>query len=323
MSPPDTPPTTLSWAEHLRRTLALGLPLIGAQIAQMAISFTDTLMIGRLGSTELAAAVLGTQLVFLVLITISGFGIAVTPIVARADSIGDQRGVRRAVRMGNWAVTAISAIAMVPLFWSEQWFLFTGQDPQVSALAADYVEIALFTLIPATIIFVLRSFLSALERTQVVLWTTILGVIANAFFDYVLIFGKFGMPAMGVRGAAFASVGTMLVMMSALIVYTLVVPALAKLEIWSRFWRLDGQALSEVLRLGWPIGLTLLAEVGLFTASSYLIGWVGTVPLAAHGIALQIVSMIFMVPLGLSQAATVRVGGQLGGTTRWAWGAPG
>lgn len=304
--------TTLSWAGHTRATLALGVPLIGAQLAQMAIGVTDTVMIGWLGAPELAAAVLGAQAFFLFLIFGMGFTLAVMPLAAQAHGRDDVRGVRRSVRMGMWVVLFYSAIVMVPLWMTESILLALGQPSETAALAGDYMRVAQWAMAPSLMIMTFRSYLSALERAQVVLWATVAGTIANAFLNYMFIFGNFGAPRLEVVGAAVASVGTATVTFVLLTLYTVTRSDLKRYQLLVRFWRPDWQAFFEVLRLGWPISATILAETSLFAASSVMIGWIGTIELAAHGIALQLASIAFMFPLGLSGAATVRVGNAYG-----------
>ena len=304
--------TTLSWAGHTRATLALGVPLIGAQLAQIAIGVTDTVMIGWLGAPELAAAVLGAQAFFLFFIFGTGFSLAVMPLAAQAHGRDDVRGLRRSVRMGMWVILLYSAIVMVPLWMTESILLALGQPPETAALAGDYMRVAQWAMAPSLMIMAFRSYLSALERAQVVLWATVAGTIANAFLNYMFIFGNFGAPRLEVVGAAVASVGTATVTFLLLMLYTVTRRDLQRYELLVRFWRPDWQAFFEVLRLGWPISATILAETSLFAASSIMIGWIGTVELAAHGIALQLASIAFMFPLGLSGAATVRVGNAYG-----------
>ena len=304
--------TTLSWAGHTRATLALGVPLIGAQLAQMAIGVTDTVMIGWLGAPELAAAVLGAQAFFLFLIFGMGFTLAVMPLAAQAHGRDDVRGVRRSVRMGMWVVLFYSAIVMVPLWMTESILLALGQPAETAALAGDYMRVAQWAMAPSLMIMTFRSYLSALERAQVVLWATVAGTVANAFLNYMFIFGNFGAPRLEVVGAAVASVGTATVTFVLLTLYTVTRSDLKRYQLLVRFWRPDWQAFFEVLRLGWPISATILAETSLFAASSVMIGWIGTIELAAHGIALQLASIAFMFPLGLSGAATVRVGNAYG-----------
>ena len=308
----DRHQSQMSWFAHVRATLALGLPLVGAQLAQMAINVTDTVMIGWLGPRELAAAVLATQTFFLFWMFGVGLAQAVMPLAAAAEGRRDVRGVRRSVRMGLWVILAYSALAMIPLWHTEGILLLLGQEPEVAGLAGAFMRILQWSMFASLFVMVLRSYLSVLHRAHVVLWATVAGALLNAGFDYALIFGHFGAPRLGMFGAAIASFGTGLFTAMLLVVYTLQRADLRHYELYVRFWRPDWPAFREVLRVGWPIGATILAEAGLFAASSVMMGWFGTVPLAAHGIALQLASIAFMIPLGLSNAATIRVGLALG-----------
>ncbi|HWU60925.1 MAG TPA: MATE family efflux transporter [Ensifer sp.] len=297
-----------SWSRHLADTALLGAPLIGAQIAQLAINTTDVLIISQLGTAELAAIVLASQFFFTIFILGSGFSTAAIPLATHALAVGDERGVRRAIRMGMWASLAFS-ILCIPLFlYSEPILLALGQKPDVAAFAASYLHIAGFGIIPALQFMVLRSFLSALKRAGIILYVTVAVLVLNAVFAYAFVLGHFGMPAFGMQAAAYVAAGVNLFGFVAAVVYIERVPMLAAYGLFTRFWRPDWQALGEVVRLGIPVGLMVLAEVSLFTVASLMMGWIGTVELAAHGIALQFASMSFMVPLGLAQAATVRVG---------------
>ena len=297
---------TLSFRRDARSLMILGLPLIGSHLAQMAIQLTDAVMLGWYGVEALAAQVLAHTLFFVVFIMGSGFAFAVMPMVATAVAEGDERQVRRITRMGAWASLGFAALVLPFLIGSEAMFLAFRQDPRTSALAGEYLAIAGLSIVPALMVMVLKSYLAALERTQVVLWMTLAGVVVNAAINYALIFGNLGMPEMGVRGAAIASLGVTSFTMIALGVYAAI--ATPEHTLFVRFWRPDWEALRDVFRLGWPIGITNLAETGLFAASSVMMGWLGTVALAAHGIALQLASIAFMVHLGLSNAATVRAG---------------
>ncbi len=303
---------TLSKTAHARALLTLGLPLIGSHLAQMALHVTDTVMLGWYGVVELASVVLGASAFFIVFIRGSGFGQAVMPMVAQALGRGDEVQVRRDTRMGLWLSIGFG-LACYPVFWwSGSILLALGQQPDVSALAQDYLRIAGLGMLPALLVMALKSYLAALERTQVVLWITVTAVVLNAAINYALIFGNWGAPEMGVRGAAIASVLTQVVTFVALGFYAHWQPELRRFSLFQRFWRPDWQAMRQVYRLGWPIGLTGLAEGGMFQASALMMGWIGTVELAAHGIALEVTALAFMVHLGLSNAATVRVGRAMG-----------
>ncbi|MBL4749775.1 MAG: MATE family efflux transporter [Amylibacter sp.] len=301
---------TMTYNGHAKAVLVLGLPLVGSNIAQMAIGMTDTVMMGWYGVPDLAAMVLASSMYFLFFIVGAGFAFAVMPLVANAASAGDDTQVRRVTRMGFWASTAYVIIMLPILWWAETWLVAVGQDPVVAGLAQDYLRIASFGLLPGLFIMVMQSYLSAQEHTTIVLWVTLVGAVLNGLLNYALIFGHWGAPELGIRGAAISSV----------LMLTLSVPILAlyaarnlpQHALFQRIWRIDTQALGQVFRLGWPIGLTSLSETSLFTATALMMGWIGTLQLAAHGIALQWTAVAFMVHVGLANAATVRAGRAVG-----------
>jgi MATE family multidrug resistance protein len=299
------------WGGHVRATLALGIPLVGSQLGLILMGTTDTIMLGWYGVEELAASVLASQFYFVVMMFGAGFSQAVMPMAAQAEGSGDARGVRRSVRMGLW-VSILYSLLAIPVFKNtEPILLALGQDARVSALAADYVDFAMWALFPTLLAFTLRAFFSAIERARIIFFSTLAAVFANIAINWVLIFGNLGAPEMGIRGAAIATLLVNVLMFGAMAIHAVRQADAARFELFARFWRPDWQALGDVLRLGLPISVTILAEVGLFIASS-LMGWLGVVPLAAHGIAMQLASIAFMVPLGMSQAATVRVGRAFG-----------
>lgn len=292
----------------MKATLLLGLPLIGAQLAQLGINTTDVVIMGRLGTTELAAMVLAAQFHFTLFFFCSGFASAVVPMAAHAHSQNDMISVRRAVRMGLWAVLAISVLAMPLLLNAETALLWAGQEPEVARLAGQYVYVTGWGFFPSLCFMVLRSFLSAVGKAGFILYVTLAILVFNAIFAYGFVLGGFGMPQVGFIGAAIVALAASILGFILTVVYIQQVPELKAHEIFVCFWRPDWKILYEVFHLGLPIGLMILAEVSLFTAASLLMGWIGTRELAAHGIALQLASIAFMIPLGLSQAATVRVG---------------
>ncbi|WP_272006692.1 MATE family efflux transporter [Roseovarius sp. ZX-A-9] len=300
---------------HAKRLLTLGLPLVGSHLAQFAITLTDALMLGWYNVDALAAEVLGGTLFFVIFIMGSGFAFAVMPMVASAQASGQETQVRRVTRMGCWASIAFGVVILPLTYFSESLFLALGQDVGISAMAGQYLSIVGFVIIPALLVMVFKSCLAALERTHVVLWVTLGAVALNVVVNYLLIFGNMGFPELGIVGAAIASATVTTASLLGLAIY--VAFALPEHAMFTRVWRPDWEALRDVFRLGWPIGMTNLAEVGLFAASSIMMGWLGTVQLAAHGIALQIASITFMIHLGLSNAATVRAGQAYGtGDTR-------
>ncbi|SIQ23198.1 multidrug resistance protein, MATE family [Rhizobium sp. RU35A] len=297
-----------SWSTHARATIGLGVPFVGAQLAQMAINTTDVVMIGWLGTTQLAAAVLATQIFFVVFIFGTGFSSAVVPLIAQAIGRGDRAQARRSVRMGMWVVIAYGIITAPILWFSETLLLALGQEPDIAALAQSFLRILQWGMFPALLLMVMRSFASALERGGIVLYVTLGMFSLNAVLDYGLIFGHFGLPQWGLQGAAIASFGANTLGFLLMLAYVQSRPEMRAYDLFVRFWRPDWVAFREIFGLGLPISFTILAEAGLFTAASLLMGLFGKQQLAAHGIALQLASIAFMIPLGLAQVATVRVG---------------
>ncbi|CTQ57378.1 MATE family efflux transporter [Roseibium album] len=304
---PDSAQGRSLWQSDILPTLSLGMPLAGAQLAQMAINTTDVLMIGRLGAVELAASVLAFN--FYMLLWFFGMGIlqAVIPFAARALGQRKPRELRRAVRMGFWVAVLFCIPVWLVLFFIESILLLMGQKQELAELAGTYMRVLQWTMLPALLIMAIRGFLTVMERTQVVLWATIAGAIINAILDYLLIFGEFGFPRLELVGAGIASVFSATTTFLFLLVYSLWHPRLRRYNLLGRIWRSDWPVFFQIVRMGAPIGLTIVAEGSLFTASAIMIGWLGTIPLAAHGIALQIASITFMVPVGLSMAAMTRV----------------
>ena len=292
---------------QFKSTLSLGLPLIAMTLTQSVIHLIDTIMVGWYGVTELAAAVLGTTFFFVFFIMGSGFAAAVMPLVSEAVAGGKEVVIRRVTRMGMW-LSVLYAISVIPIiFFSGKILEFLGQDPELSNMAQTYLRYVCVSMAPALIIMVLRSYLSALERTTVFLWIIISSLLLNTILNWILIFGNLGMPELGLVGAALASAITQIITTLSLIIYIIKDKELSKYAIFRRIYKIDWNVFGTVFNLGWPIGLTWLAEVLSFAGTAIIIGLIGTIPLAAHGIALQIVSISFMFHLGLSQACTVKI----------------
>ena len=300
----------MTYGRHARAILVLGLPLIGGHLGQIAIGVTDTVMLGWYQVEALAAVTLASTYFFTIFLLGSGFAMAVMPMVASYVAEEDDTSIRRATRMGMWLSLGFAVLVLPMLLRAEPILLLLGQNPDVAADAARYLLWAGIGMVPALMVMVLKSYLAALERTQVVFWITVIAALTNGLANYALIFGNWGAPELGLVGAAIASVTTQVVSLVGVLAYVrFVVP---QHQLFVRFWRSDLQMLGRVFQLGWPIGLTMLSESGLFALSALMMGWLGTIPLAAHGIAVQLASITFMVHLGLSNVATIRAGNALG-----------
>lgn len=297
-----------SWSEELRATFLLAWPLVVAQVAQNALFTTDVIMMGWLGPEFLAGGTLAASFFLPFLLLGGGIVSAVAPLAAQAIGARKIKNVRRSVRQGFW-VAIVVALVLLPLIWQiETIMLWSGQEPRLASLSGQYMQIAVLVLFPGLGLFVLRSFLSALGATQIILYTTIAGVIVNALGNYALMFGHFGFPRLELRGAAITTVLTNTVMFGLLLAYALYHRRYKRFYILTRFWRPDWPRFFEIFRIGTPIGLTIMAEVGMFAVAAIFVGWLGTNALAAHAVALQCASFAFMVPLGVGMASTVRVG---------------
>ena len=306
------------WRGEFHATFTLALPIVLTQLAQIGIRATDTIFMGRLGTEELAAGALGGNFYFLLYLFGLGVVVSVSALASRARGAGNTDGVRRIVRQGFWVATAIGAPFVVVLWQIEAILLLLGQSAANSALAENYIQMMVWGFVPSLWMVSLRSFVSALSRPRSVLLVTLIGVVVNAFGDYALMFGNFGFPALGLAGAGVSSSFVNFLMFSTLLVYVVKDKDFRRYAILRRFWRPDWARFREIFRLGLPIGATLLFEVGLFFTASILMGLISTEQLAAHQIAMQCISVMFMVPLGFAQAATIRVGLAAGAQNRQA-----
>lgn len=296
------------YAFHARALLALGLPLIGTHVARVAIGVIDTVMIGWYDVDALAGLILAVSMQFVLFMLGSGFAIALMGVLANALTRRDDVQVRRATRMALWLSVAHSLLIMPLLWWSGSILLALGQAPEVAGHAQDYLRISGWGVSLVLCGMVLNSYLAAMERTQVLLWITMAGIPVTMVLNWALIFGNWGFPEMGVQGAALAVLVVQSSQLAAMLSYALWLPQARRYALMQRFWRPDWPALWHVLRLGLPVGVTAVAEIAMFTSANLMMGWLGVVPLAAHGVALQIASIAFMVHLGLSNAATIRIG---------------
>ncbi len=314
-----------SLAAEVRATLALAVPLVLVQLSQMSMSFVDVMMVGRLGTEALAAIVLGSTTFFTLALLCVGVLVAVQPTVAQAVGAGDETAAGRGARQGLWLALILGVPFTIALGWAEPVLLATGQAPETAALAADYLGAIRWGFVPNLLFTALRGLCEGDARPRPVLAVTLVGVATNVVLNYGLMFGAWGLPALGVVGTGWSSALTMTVMFVALAAYVRTGP-LGRFRVFSGLRRPDPEALGALFRLGWPIGVGFGLEGGLFTAATLLVGRLPDheVALAAHQIALNAASVTFMVPLGIGMAGGIRVGqaagaGDLDGAARAGW----
>lgn len=295
------------WAEA-QACLQLGIPLAAAQLSEAATNFVDTVMMGLLGSQVLAAGALGA-ITFATLILIgTGIVSAVGAITAVAFGEENLDRVRCVANQGLWLGAAFS-VPIVLLIWNLGPILRQlGQDPNTVALAETYLRTIVWGY-PAAIAFaVLKNVVSALNRPNVFIAIAIGGVLLNGVGNYVLMFGKFGFPALGLAGIGWASTFSFWARFIAVVCFIQLNKDFKRYDIFRHWYRFEAKIFRELVQMGWPIGVLFTVESGLFTATAYLMGYLGTVTLAAHQIAIQTAAITYMVPVGISYATTMRVG---------------
>ena len=294
--------------------LALAAPLILTNLAQHGLALSDTILLGRLGAESLAAGALATSLYLVMFIACIGLTSAVSPLIADGIGQGLPDAVRRTVRAGVWAAGLVVVPMMVLLWHTQTILLALGQEPGVAAQAGAYMRALQWWMIPALLFMVLRNALAALERPGWPLAASLAALPLNLGLG--LWFAFPGGLDLGLVGVAWGTTLTEFAVVSALLVVAARDPSLRRHRMLSGLWRFDPVRLARVFRLGLPMAATGLAEAGLFEAATVGMGLFGTVSLAAHAVAIQIAACCFMVPLGIGQAATVRVGLARGGGDR-------
>ena len=299
-----------SWRKETGETFRLAWPLVLANLLQMGIYMVDVIFIARLGEAPLAASGLVAGLFGLIVWSLASLSGAVAPLIAEAIGAKGKslRPVRRATRMALWlaVITGIFGMGLASLLGPVM--RITGQAPEIIALAIEYNSLVIFSMVPMLLASVLRNYVSALGWPVFATAITALGIPINAIANYAFIFGNLGAPEMGLTGAAVATIITALITLAAYIAVILIYPRLARYNIFYRFWRPDWKRFWLIVKIGTPIGLTVAAEAGVFSAAAFLMGRIGAAELAGHIVALNIAALAFQVPFGVGQAATIRVG---------------
>lgn len=305
---PAAGPRSLS--AEIGATARLAFPLILGGFAHMAINTVDVLILGRYDVSALAASALALNLLWAIVVFGIGVVTAASPLIAveRGRRPHSVREVRRTVRQACWAAALLCLPIWLVCWHAESVFALLGQEPALSRAAAGFLRIAMWGALPFLLFVVLRLYVTALERPVWGLIVTAAGVAFNALSCWTLVFGHFGLPALGLTGAAIANALANLFLFLSMSAVVTLVPRFRRYHLFGRFWRSDWPRFRELLRLGLPIGVTLGLEVTIFNAAVFLMGLIGEAPLAAHAIAIQIAALAFQLPFGIAQAATVRVG---------------
>ena len=314
----ETAPPQLAGARRhhltveLAETAELALPMALTQLGQIAMMTTDLAFIGRLGGEAVAAAALAGTVYFVSFTFGMGLTSAVAPLAAQAFGADDPALVRRSLRTGLWAALLLSLPIMVFPLRGEQILLWLGQAPQTVRLAQNYLFGLAWGVAPALWFMVIRSFMGAVNRPQPILWITLAAIPVNALLVYLLMYGEFGLPRFELFGVGLATTLVNCATFLAALWFATRRKPFSDYHILAHLWRIDWSLMRQLTVIGTPISLAFLMEYGLFSAAALLMGLISTTALAAHQIALQVTAILFMIPFGISMAATVRVGQAVG-----------
>ncbi|MBD2102533.1 MATE family efflux transporter [Leptolyngbya sp. FACHB-261] len=307
---------------EIKAFLKLAIPLVAAQVAQSATGFVDTVMMGHLGWKVLAAGGLASFTFQVFLNVLSGVVMGVSPLIAEAYGVGRKSRIEQVTQQGLWLTVGLAISTMWVLAHIDVLMLQLGQAPETVTLASSYLNVVLWGLFPAVGFAMLRGVVSGLSQARPIMVIVIGGTLFNIVGNYVLGYGNFGFPRMELAGLALASALSWWGMFLVLVVYLLKHPQVRIYNLFQKWHQPRLRLLSELVTIGTPIGVSIAFEYGLVLVMTYLMGILGTDVLAAHQIALQTGIIVFMIPLGMSFAATARVGQWFGQQklerTRWA-----
>jgi len=300
------------YTSEFKKNWYLAAPVMLGMLGHTFVNFIDNIMVGQIGTAELAAVSLGNSFMFIAMSLGIGFSTAITPLVAEADASKNTQLVKSTYKHGLVLCTSLGVALFLVLFFSTPILHHMKQSKEVVALAIPYYELVAFSLIPLIIFQGIKQFSDGLSLTKYAMYATLIANIVNVVLNYLLIFGKFGFPELGIVGAAYGTLASRIVM----VIYLWWIlrknkhsrPYLKHIKIFT----LESKIMKKIISLGSLTSLQMFFEVATFTAAVWLSGTLGKNPQAANQIALNLASMTFMVAMGLSVAAMIRVGNQKG-----------
>ena len=301
-----------NYTKEFKYNWQLAAPVMLGMLGHTFVSFIDNIMVGQLGTAELAAVSLGNSFMFIAMSLGIGFSTAITPLVAEADSANNFKQGKSAFKHGLFLCTVLGISLFALVYFAKPLMYFMKQPVEVVQLAIPYLDLVAFSLIPLIVFQAIKQFSDGLSMTRYPMYATLVANIVNVILNYLLIFGKFGFPELGIVGAAYGTLASRLIMVGYLW-WLLKGKKKSKDYVTNiKFFVLDKLMLKKILNLGSPSAMQMFFEVAIFTAAIWLSGLLGKNPQAANQIALNLSSMTFMVAMGLSVASMIRVGNQKG-----------
>ena len=290
----------------------LAAPVMLGMLGHTFVSFIDNIMVGQLGTAELAAVSLGNSFMFIAMSIGIGFSTAITPLIAEADSSDNLEQAKSTYKNGLFLCTVLGIILFLGIYFSKPLMYLMKQPEEVVELAIPYLNLVAFSLIPLVIFQAIKQFSDGMSMTKYPMYATLIANIINVVLNYLLIFGKFGFPEMGIVGAAYGTLVSRLVMVLYLWLLLRSKERSKRIVKNIKFFVLDVLMIKKIINLGSLSAMQMFFEVAIFTAAIWLSGLLGKNPQAANQIALNLSSMTFMVAMGLSVASMIRVGNQKG-----------
>ncbi|WP_299063270.1 MATE family efflux transporter [uncultured Polaribacter sp.] len=290
----------------------LAAPVMLGMLGHTFVSFIDNIMVGQIGTAELAAVSLGNSFMFIAMSIGIGFSTAITPLIAEADSSDNLKQARGAYKSGLFLCTTLGIVLFLAIYFLKPIMYLMKQPKEVVELAIPYLDLVAFSLIPLVIFQAIKQFSDGMSMTKYPMYATLLANIINIILNYLLIFGKFGFPEMGIVGAAYGTLASRIIMVVYLWLLLRYKKRSARIVKDIKFFVLDTLMIKRIINLGALSAMQMFFEVAIFTAAIWLSGLLGKNPQAANQIALNLSSMTFMVAMGLSVASMIRVGNQKG-----------
>jgi len=300
------------YTKEFHYNLKLASPVILGMLGHTFVQLADNIMVGQLGTAELAAVSLGNSFVFIGMSLGIGFSTAITPLVAEADGAGKKSDAKSALKHGLVLCTLLGLTLFLLIMLARPLMYHMDQPPEVVKLAMPYLTLVAFSLVPLVMFQAFKQFSEGLSQTKYPMWATIIANVINIVLNYLLIFGSFGFPKLGIVGAAIGTLAARIIMVIFIWVLLKNRKKFHDYVTGFNFRNIERKVMNKIVNLGFPSAMQMFFEVAIFTAAIWMSGVLGKNPQAANQIALNLASMTFMVGMGLSVAAMIRVGNQKG-----------
>ena len=297
---------------YYKRNLHLAFPIVLSQIGQVTVSLADNMMVGHVGTTELAAAAFANSVFIIGMIFGMGFTMGLTPLVGNAFGNKDLDKTVSWLKNGIFSHTVAALFFSLIMFCVYFFLPLMGQTEEVTKLAQPYFLLLCFSYLPFMVFFTLKQFFEGIANTRVAMQITLIANVVNILVNYVFIFGKFGFSPMGLNGAGIGTLVSRIIMPVLFAVIIIRKSRYRQYFVLARTQPILRDHIISLLKIGLPIGLQLIVEVSAFAIGAVMMGWLGEMPLAAHQVAMGLASFTYMISLGVSQANTIRVSHQMG-----------